>query len=136
MIDRNELEKNYNELQGEFEGYILMSDDKLKYIFTTKTILPKLEELYKNNNFIIEACLFDGNRSINIRQVNDKFSFLDLKLSDYQEQTQNEFISIEGKKVSIVTIWEEKEDECCENFKVLKPTMSVFAGFKGENDAK
>ena len=37
-------------------------------------------------------------------------------------------------KVTISQIWEEKEDENCENLKVLKPTIQLFSGFiKGES---
>ena len=90
---------------------------------------------------MIEACFFDGDRSITIRQVNNKFVVIDEKLSSFNKEniTSENFIakSLEENivlKAKITQIWEEKEDEYCINLKVLKPTIQLFSGFiKGES---
>ena len=96
--------------------------------------------LHENYNFILEACLFDGDRSITIRQLNDKFVVIDKKLSYFSEENKKEelFLAKSNEEklelsAKITQIWEEKEDENCENIKVLKPTLLLFSGFiKGE----
>ena len=135
-----QLKEFYEGLSGLFEGYIQMSDEKLNKIFSSKQTLPSWEDLHKNNNFILEACLFDGDRSITIRQVNDKFAVIDKKLSDFSEENKIEEIFVAKSneenvnlKAKITQIWQEKEDENCLNIKVLKPTLLLFSGFtKGE----
>jgi CRISPR type III-associated protein (TIGR04423 family) len=139
MKTKEQLKYFYEGLSGLFEGYIQMSDEKLNKIFSSKQTLPSWKSLH-NKNFILEACLFDGDRSITIRQVNDKFAVIDKKLSDFSEnqKTQESFLAKSNEeevklRVKITQIWEEKEDEYCENFKVLKPTLQLFSGFtKGE----
>ena len=137
----DELKEFYKSLMEQFDGYIQMSDEKLNKIFTSKQTLPSWEDLHNGRNFILEACLFDGDRSITIRQVNDKFAIIDEKLSDLKKEniTTEEFVakSLEDKielKAKITQIWEEKADENCENLKVLKPTLLLFSGFtKGKS---
>ncbi len=138
MKTMEELKDFYEKLNTEFEGYILLSNKKLEHIFTKKQTLPKWEELHDGKNFIIEAHFFDGDRSISIRQVNDKFIIIDKKLSSFKKENKPEetFITINNTKVKIATIWEEQKDELCESFEVLKPTMQLFCGFEGEKNGK
>ncbi|RXJ95767.1 TIGR04423 family type III CRISPR-associated protein [Arcobacter sp. AHV-9/2010] len=143
MKTKKELKEFYEGLKEEFEGYIQMSDEKLNKIFTTKQSLPSWNTLHNGKNFILEACLFDADRSITIRQVNDKFAVIDEKLSDFKDEhkTQEQFLakSIEKNinlKAKITQIWEEKEDEYCLNIKVLKPTLQLFSGFEIVGDNK
>ena len=136
MKTLEQLKEFYENLSSEFEGYIQMSNEKLNKIYVTKQSLPFWEELHQDNGFIYEACLFDGDRSITIRQINDKFAIIDKKLSDFKKEniTTEEFVakSLEekiGLKAKITQIWQEKEDENCLNMKVLKPTLLLFSGF-------
>jgi CRISPR type III-associated protein (TIGR04423 family) len=135
----NELKSFYENLNGEFEGYIQMSDGKLDKIFSSKQTLPSWEDLHKNKNFIFEACFFDGDRSLTIRQINNAFVVIDEKLSNYENKTEEIFIakSLENNmklKAKITQIWEEKEDKNCENLQVLKATLLLFSGFtKGDS---
>jgi CRISPR type III-associated protein (TIGR04423 family) len=135
----NELKSFYENLNGEFEGYIQMSDGKLDKIFSSKQTLPSWEDLHKNKNFIFEACFFDGDRSLTIRQMNNAFVVIDEKLSNYENKTEEIFIakSLENNmklKAKITQIWEEKEDKNCENLQVLKATLLLFSGFtKGDS---
>lgn len=140
MKTQEQLKDFYENLNGEFEGYIQMSNEKLDKILSSKQILPSWEDLYKNKNFIFEACFFDGDRSITIRQINNAFVVIDGKLSNYENKTEEIFIakSLENNvkfKAKITQIWEEKEDENCENLQVLKPTLLLFSGFiKGDSE--
>lgn len=143
MKTQEELKKIYQELSGQFEGYIQMSDNKLlnedkkpNKIFSSKQTLPSWEDLHENKNFILEACLFDGDRSITIRQINDKFAVIDKKLSDFSDENKKEEIFIAklteknvGLSAKITQIWQEKEDENCLNLNVLKPILLLFSGF-------
>ena len=126
---RDELKEFYNSL-GEFEGYIQMSDEKLDKIFTKKLKLPKYDEIHNGKNFIFEAMFFDGERSIAIRQFNDKFIVVDEKLSSFETKTTEEFFAKNGMKIEITTIWEQEEFD--ESLKTLKPTLQLFTGFKGD----
>ncbi|WP_418179160.1 TIGR04423 family type III CRISPR-associated protein [Aliarcobacter lanthieri] len=142
MKTLEELQKFYEELKDEFVGYIQMSNKKLDDIFSIKQTLPSWEEIHKEKGFIVEACLFDGDRSITIRQINDKFAVIDKKLSDFSEEqkTTQTFLAKSLEKdvnleAKITQIWEEAKDENCLDIKVLKPTIQLFSGFKpkGEN---
>ncbi len=124
-----ELKSYYDALGSTFEGYIQMSNEKLKIVDSK----PSWESLHHDNNFIFEACLFDGDRSIIIRQVNDKFLIVDEKISTYKNTTGENFIATTGKSVKIVQVWDDQEDEHCLDMKVQTPTLQLFAGFeKGE----
>ena len=143
MKTKEQLKDFYEGLSGLFEGYIQMSDEKLNKIFTTKQSLPSWDTLHNGKNFILEACLCDADRSITIRQVNDKFAVIDKKLSDFKEEqkTTQIFLAKSNEenvnlKAKITQIWEEKEDENCENIKVLKPTLQLFSGFEIVGDDK
>lgn len=143
MKTKEQLKDFYEGLSGLFEGYIQMSDEKLNKIFTTKQSLPSWDTLHNSKNFILEACLFDADRSITIRQVNDKFSVIDKKLSDFKEEqkTTQTFLAKSNEKklelsAKITQIWEEKKDENCLNIKVLKPTLQLFSGFEIVGDNK
>lgn len=139
MKTLEELKKYYEQLTNDFEGYIQMSDEKLNKVFTSKQKLLSWDSLFNGKNFILEACLFDGDRSITIRQVNNKFAVIDKRLSEYQKEniTTQSFLTTGYAKVNIAQIWEEKNDENCLDMKVLKPTIQLFVGFnsaeKGES---
>ncbi len=128
MKTREELKQYYNELDSNFEGYVQMSDRKLE-TFDTR---PSWDEIHETNNFIFECCMFDGDRSIMIRQINDRFSIIDKKISDYKERTEELFFTKVGKKVKVIQIWEAQKDKNCCDFPVLKPTLQLFAGFQGD----
>lgn len=130
---KTKFEEIYNTLQGEYQGYIQLSDRKLNedYVYKTK---QKLKPLDLGSSYVVEACFFDDDESISIRQVNDGYKVVRAKLSDFDKEniTENEFFTNGYGKVKIVTIWEEKKDENCKNYNVLTPTLQLFAGFKGE----
>ena len=116
-----------------------MSDKKLdnkiykNLVFEEKKSLPSWEEFHTKENFILEACFFDGDRSITIRNIGNSFVVIDKNLSDFSNITKQSFITNGYGKIEISQIWEEKEDEFCQDLKVLKPTLALFTGFsKGD----
>ncbi len=130
-----QLKEFYQTLTNEFEGYIQMSNEKLNKIYLIKQSLPSWEELHQDKGFIYEACFFDGDRSVTIRQFNNGFLIIDKNLSDFEIITQEKFMAKSDEeglviKAKISQIWEEKEDENCLNKKVLKPTLLLFSGFE------
>jgi len=137
MKTLEQLKEYYNNLSNDFEGYIQMSDEKLNKVFEEKQALPKWDDIHNTKNFILESCLFDGDRSITIRQVNNGFMILDKNLSDFSEGniTTQTFLTTGYSTLTIAQIWEEdddeddEDDENCMNLKVLKPTIQLFIGF-------
>ena len=128
MKTKEALKTYYEGLEGTFEGYIQMSDKELE-TFDTK---PTWKSLHTQNNFIFEGCLYDGDRSIMIRQVNDKFVVIDEKISTLKNKSEEVFFAKGDKKVKIIQAWEEIEDTYCEGFPVLTANKQLFAGFEGE----
>lgn len=128
---KTKFEEIYNELQGEYVGYIQISDKKLEKSFVYQKP-QKLEPLNLANSFVVEACFFDGKESIHIRQVNNEYKVTKVNLDEISDNFKSieTFLSDGYGKVKIATIWEEQDDEFCNNYKVLKPTKQVFAGFK------
>ncbi len=133
LVNDTKIKEKYENIK-DVEGYIQLSGKELE-IFENKT-LPTWGALHQNNNFILEAHFFNlrENKSISIRQVNDTYKYFEKVLSNDELENVNTYKAKQDKKVKIATIWEEKIDEHCENFKVLKPTYQVFVGFeKGES---
>jgi len=114
-----------NTLKG-CQGYIQMSDRKITDIwenFSDISFTPK-------SGFVYEAHFFNGTDSIAIKQINDSW-YVDenknISLSDTQI-----YHAIGGLKVKMAQIWEEEDDEFCDNMPVLKLKKVVFAGFYNE----
>ncbi len=126
MITTQELKIFYDALDSNFEGYIQMSNEPLQIVENK----PSWDEIHKEKNFIYEAALFDGDRSIMIRQINDGFILIDEKLSHFTNTTQETFFATDGKKVKLTQVWEEIEDTNCEGMKVQTPTLQLFTGFE------
>lgn len=110
MKTYEEIKNFYINLEGKFEGYFQMSDEKLNKVYQEKQTLPSWEDLHEDKNFILEACLFDGNRSITIRNIGNSFVLIDKNISDFKEEniTKQSFITNGYKEVIISQIWEEK----------------------------
>lgn len=131
IMTQNELKQFYEGLGGRWEGYIQLSDRRIEHIFETPAVLPAWETLHNGVNFIFEACLFDGDRSITIRQLNDAFVVVDAKLSKFlPEQRQVQTYLTEGCRPVLMTqVWELRADELCEGMETLVPTLQLFSGF-------
>jgi CRISPR type III-associated protein (TIGR04423 family) len=127
--NRDEIIEYINSLKG-YNGYVQFSNrpiDKNKDIFLDGNV--KIEN---ENGFIYEAHFSNGTESIQIRQINDSWLVSITDISNIDKKDIQEYISdIEDfdYKIKMAQIWEECEDEYCENMKVKKITKVVFAGF-------
>lgn len=129
-----EFEKFYTSLTERFEGYIQLSDSK-EFIVLNGEVLPQWQEIHHGKNFINEICLFDGDRSITIRQINDGFGILDKRISNYKEVSYINFLANSKiqcfgiNEIRIAQIWLAQSDKLCCNFDVLEPKFLLFSGF-------
>lgn len=115
-----------------------MSDKPISDIwktFSNISFTPK-------SGFVYEAHFCNGVESIAIKQINDTWLVsqtdisqqLKAKKQDKEYPDVQTYHTIHGHKVNMAQIWEEVDDEFCENMKVLKLQKVVFAGFtKGDN---
>jgi CRISPR type III-associated protein (TIGR04423 family) len=121
-----------NDLQN-YQGYVQFSHrpiDKSKDIFLDNN--PKIED---EEGFIYEAHFCNGKESIVIKQINDGWFISKTNISNIDKNDIQEFITDVSEfnyKVKMAQIWEEVEDELCENMKIKKLKKVVFAGFEGE----
>jgi CRISPR type III-associated protein (TIGR04423 family) len=123
---------NYiNTLKG-YQGYIQMSDESISDIwqsFSDISFAPL-------NGFVYEAHFCNGTESIAIKQINgdwlvSKTSLGEVKNKEKDIQTYH---AINGLRVKMAQIWEEVDDEFCENMPVLKLKKVVFVGFTKGDD--
>ena len=135
---RDELKEWYRALTEQYEGYVQMSDSRIKpnHLFKTPQALPKWEELHNEINYIVEMALYqpDSKRSILIRQQNSVWLVMD-RVLDGKEPTDSYFTLTENtSKMKIAQIWEEEPNEFCLDMRVLEPKYLLFAGFeKGDS---
>jgi len=139
--NRNELKKFYNSLTDKYQGYVQMSDSRIKdnHIFKIAQILPKWEDLHNEVNYILEMALYEpnskpSNRSILIRQQNSEWLVIDRKLTQKEIENSDSFFTLikDTPKMKIAQIWEEEKNEFCLDMEVLEPKYLLFAGFKHE----
>ena len=133
LKDREQLREFYNGLDGEYEGYIQMSDSQIKKdnIFTTPKRLPTWDSIHSNNNFILEMVLYEPEEklSILVRQQNDKWVVRERNIKD--EYIESYYTVIDDKlKIKVAHIYKEEVDEFCLGMEVLEPKEILFAGFE------
>lgn len=140
---RAKFETIYSKLEGEYEGYIQMSDKRIEHVYTKATKLPGLEELYVDAkgektevNYVLEMALYDAKNenSILIRQHNNDFLVLKKELKDVDEKDIDSFYTVTSNtpKMKIAQIWEEQDNAFCLNMAVLVPKALMFAGFESK----
>lgn len=122
-LNRDEVIDYINNLNG-FRGYVQFSHreiNKDKDIFTNSD--PKVTN---EDGFIYEAHFANENEYVTIKQLNNSW----LVDRDSLENSEiQEYYGIGGIKVKMAQIWEEEDDELCENMKVQKLKKVIFAGF-------
>jgi len=127
-----EVIKFINDLNG-YQGYVQFSHraiDKARDIFITDN--PKIEN---ENGFVFEAHFANNKESISIKQINDSWIVSRSDISNIEDRYIQSFLTdIKGfkHKVKMAQIWETKEDNLCENMRVMNLQKVVFAGFKHE----
>jgi CRISPR type III-associated protein (TIGR04423 family) len=115
----------------DYKGYVQFSHrpiDKSKDIFVDSNI--KVDD---EDGFIYEAHFCNNKDSISIKQINNYWLISTTDISNIdRNDTQNYKSDIENfdYDIKMAQIWEECEDEYCENMKVRKITKVVFAGFE------
>ena len=117
-----------NNLQN-YQGYVQFSDEKIRECDIFKEFQDI--KLTSTNGFIYEAHFCNGKKSISIKQINDGWFISKTDISNIDKNDIQEFITDiqEFPKVKMAQIWEEVEDELCENMPVKKLKKVVFAGF-------
>lgn len=137
IFDKNEKVVEHIKLLNGFSGYIQFSNKKIAHedIFYNTSI-----DLKNEKGFICEAHFCDDKNSICIRQINNLWymSVSDISNLEKEDIKIYKSIGIDGfkKNIKLAQIWEEKEDEMCENFKVKRLQKLVFAGFTDEEGEK
>lgn len=114
-----------NSLNG-FNGYVQFSDRKIlqKDIFDKQSLQVDNEE-----GFVYEAHFCDDKNSLCIRQINNLWYMSVSDISQIDKKDIQIYKAKFDKKVKMAQIWESKEDEMCENFRVKRLQKVVFAGF-------
>ena len=87
------------------------------------------------DGFIYEAHFCNDKESVSIKQINNSWLVSKTDISNISSSDMQEFITDIEKfnyKAKMAQIWEEVEDELCENMKVKKLKKVVFAGFEGD----
>jgi len=132
----DELKEFYEELTDKYEGYVQMSDSRIKskHLFKTAQTLPKWKELNNEVRYIVEMALFEptSKRSILIRQQNSEWLVIDIELEQDEIDNSDSFFTLTENtpKMKIAQIWEAEENEFCLDMKVLEPKYLFFAGFE------
>ena len=104
------LKDYYNGLQGEYQGYIQLSDRRIEHIFKSATKLPEWESLHDNkvvNNYILELALFEPitKKSILVRQTNEKWLVIEKILKEEElEKVDTFFTVIDGLQAKIAQV--------------------------------
>lgn len=129
-MNKNTVEEFINKLKG-YQGYIQYSHrpiDKNKDIFVDQD--PKVED---EDGFIYEAHFCNGNKSISVKQVNDKWLVSETDISQVSKndiQTYKSDIQEWNYNIKMAQIWKEEADELCEGMEVKKLKKVVFIGFE------
>lgn len=130
-MKKEDIVKIINEEYRDYEGYVQFSHrpiDKEKDIFHN----GKKVEIRDEGGFVYEAHFCNGTESISIKQINNDWLVSTTSLSEVKNRQTDiqTYHAINGLKVKMAQIWEEEEDEFCENMSVAKLKKVVFAGFE------
>ena len=121
-----------------YEGYMWYSDAKEPQIYDQEEKDWVIKE--DENPFIVEGQLYDTEnmKSISIKFVDGEYLVQTHDIDSLDFHRANVDIKVfqsnrmNGRKLRFLQYWNEKEDELCENMKVLVPSKRVFAGFVNE----
>jgi CRISPR type III-associated protein (TIGR04423 family) len=123
-----------------YEGYLWWSDKPEPEMYLNEIIALPHEG---DNPFIIEGNLWCNTKEISylIRFIDGKYWVYryELKDIDPKKVTEHEYLPNRMSKVEKLLfkeVWEEKPDELCNNFEVLKPAFIAFVGFIYQEEKK
>jgi len=131
--NKNNLIEDIKKLEG-YEGYIQFSDTKIRNCDIFKKGENIALKIQPTEGFVYEAHFCNDTESIAIKQINGDWLVSTTPLSEVKNiETDIEiYHAIGGLKVKMAQIWEEEDDELCDNMPVLKLKKVVFAGFHNE----
>lgn len=127
---------------NKYDGYYWMSDEKEPHVLHNEEFDKGLDPI--RNPFVIEAQLYDGRMSYSVKFIEGEYVIvstdlaqIDLNGEAYTERTFLANRMGDGEVwLKFYQQWVEKEDELCENMKVLVPGKLIFAGFAGKEEEK
>jgi CRISPR type III-associated protein (TIGR04423 family) len=135
MIERINISKLKSILSNKFEGYYWLSNADAPEDFSDPEQL--LSALQQSVPFVIEAKLFSekDQQSISIKNVDGEaiVTQIDLKQikGDAYHVQDLAFKSIKGfRDIKVRQVWRSAPDELVEGMDVMRPLITVFAGFK------
>lgn len=121
--------------QGEYTGYIWMSDETTCKVFKNQSLDNVLPNKI-GNPYIAEGFLCNDKWSYSIKFLNGKYHFSKFNLEKLKgvEYESHEYLPSfkdkEVKKICFNEYWRPEKDERCNGFETLKPSEFVFVGFK------
>jgi len=123
--------------KSKYDGYVWWSDQPAPEVL--KNAEYEHEMVDGENPFIVEAQLCDGINSISVKYIDGKYLVNKFDISakpsanfEYSEQKYiANFDGVAG--LQFRQYWRDKEDEVCNNMKVLQPAEFVFVGFTKNN---
>lgn len=127
-------EKEFEDLKGNYEGYIWLSDQTQGILIDKDKCISSQMPIY-NSNYISEALLTNGSESIH-------YTYTHRPVIENHKIPSDKNVTIVAKKylpnrlgdkinfIKFNEIWEEKPDELCEGLMVLTKTKEIFSGFE------
>ncbi len=124
----------------DFEGYLWWSDKQEPKVFLENKLVELPKEV--TNPFIIEGNLWDKatETSYLIRFIDGEYLVYKFELKKIPDERITPHVYLPNrmpeniKKLKFKEVWEEKTDELCNNFNVLKPAYIAFTGFEKQEE--
>ncbi|MDD4149933.1 MAG: TIGR04423 family type III CRISPR-associated protein [Bacteroidales bacterium] len=123
--------------KSKYEGYIWWSNKSTPEVL--KNAEYERELIDGENPFVVEAQLCDGLNSISVKYSDGEYLVnkfdVSAKSSDSFVYSEQKYIANFDKVLGLQfrQYWREKEDNQCNNMKVLQPAELVFVGFTKNN---
>lgn len=125
--------------KSKYEGYVWYSDRTEPEILDGQDF--ELRKTASENPFVLEALLFDGQNSIQVKYVDGKYLVRNLRLESldknlvFDPSLDREFylpnrMNLGKRSLAFRRYWERKNDPMCEQMEILVPLPLVFVGFE------
>ncbi len=139
---KNKIDLQNIDLTINYEGYLWWSNKKKPDVLQENLLASLPAE--SDNPFIIEGNLYDEKNKLSclIKFIDGKYFVyrFNLKELDKTEFIKKEYLPNrfpkEIEKLCFREYWKPEKDEFCEDMDVLKPAMTVFVGFKKQEEKK
>lgn len=125
--------------KSKYQGYVWYSDQTEPQILDGEDF--ELKRNAMENPFVIEALLYDGAHSIQVKYVDGSYLVRNICIKDvegklsFEPAEDMEFylpnrMDLKGKVLAFKRYWKQMADPMCEDMKVLVPQPLVFVGFE------